>query len=139
MKYRLMDILACPIDKRFPLRLIVMEEKTFPERKYTWPRKPFCEEYCSFRNVRVRELKNPQELPCEDCHKVEIVRGLLYCESCGRWYPIIDEIPRLLPDQLRNRGEDLAFLKSVEGELRERAPDIADKIIREGKPFNLSE
>ncbi|MCG2867413.1 MAG: Trm112 family protein, partial [Vulcanisaeta sp.] len=46
MKYRLMDVLACPYCKTFPLTLVVLREKGYPERKYEWSKKPFCEEYC---------------------------------------------------------------------------------------------
>jgi len=31
----------------------------------------------------------------------EIVEGILTCPKCNRWYPIHNEIPELLPDELR--------------------------------------
>jgi uncharacterized protein YbaR (Trm112 family) len=88
MKLRLMDILACPIDKYHPLELHVFEEKD------------------------------------------EIVEGLIVCPKCLRWYPIRDEIPEMLPDELRKADDDLPFLKKW----REKAPP---QIVSEGKPFNL--
>ena len=88
MKRRLMDILACPIDKYHPLELHVFEEKD------------------------------------------EIVSGMLICPQCGRFYPIIEEIPHMLPDELRERTEDIEFLKKW----REKVPE---RILNEGKPFNL--
>jgi len=88
MKRRLMDILACPIDKYYPLNLHVFEEKE------------------------------------------EVVEGLLVCSKCGRWYPIIDEIPQLLPDELRERKDELSWLS------RWKASAPA-QVLREGKPFNL--
>lgn len=30
-----------------------------------------------------------------------ISEGVLKCPKCARWYPIIDEIPRMLPDGMR--------------------------------------
>jgi len=90
MKRKLLDILACPIDKHYPLDLIVFEEKE------------------------------------------EIVEGLLTCPKCNRWYPIIEEIPHMLPDDLREEKEDLPFLEKY----RDRIPQ---KIALEGKPFNLSQ
>ncbi len=83
-----MDILACPIDKYYPLDLLIFEEKE------------------------------------------EIVEGLIICSKCNRWYPIREEIPEMLPDELRKEVEDLPFLKKY----RDRVPE---KIIKEGKPFNL--
>jgi len=88
MKTKLMDILACPLDKHYPLELFVFEEKE------------------------------------------EIVEGLILCPKCFRWYPIRDEIPEMLPDELRKENEDLPFLKKW----KEKVPE---KILTEGKPFSL--
>jgi uncharacterized protein YbaR (Trm112 family) len=60
----------------------------------------------------------------------EIVEGVILCDACKRWYPIIDEIPHMLPDELRNKEEDLTFLKKW----KEKLPE---KIIKEGKPYTL--
>ena len=83
-----MDILACPIDKYYPLELHVFEEKE------------------------------------------EIVEGLIVCPKCLRWYPIRDEIPEMLPDELRKEKEDLPFLKKW----KEKVPK---NILSHGKPFNM--
>ena len=63
----------------------------------------------------------------------EIVSGILVCpnKECRMWYPIIDEIPHCLPPELRNEKEDLEFLRKW----REYIPE---KVLREGRPFNLS-
>ncbi|MCX8169516.1 MAG: Trm112 family protein [Candidatus Methanomethyliaceae archaeon] len=87
MKRKLLDILACPMCKYYPLELIVFEERE------------------------------------------EIEEGLLICNNCSRWYPIIEAIPHMLPDDLRDR-EDLEFLKKWQ----ERIPE---KILKNGKPFNI--
>ncbi|MCS7123985.1 MAG: Trm112 family protein [Candidatus Bathyarchaeota archaeon] len=62
--------------------------------------------------------------------KEEIVEGLIICPKCLRWYPVKDEIPEMLPDELRKKSEDLPFLQKW----REKIPE---KILFEGKPFNL--
>lgn len=84
-----MDILACPIDKFYPLELLVFEEGN-----------------------------------------EEVTSGVITCPKCGRYYPIIDEIPHMLPDELREREEDLQFLNKWKAKLPE-------KVLAEGKPFNL--
>jgi len=89
MKRRLLDILACPIDKHYPLELYVFEEKE------------------------------------------EINEGLLFCNECNRWYPISDEIPQMLPDDLREAREDLEWMQKW----RERIPA---NILALGKPFRLA-
>jgi uncharacterized protein YbaR (Trm112 family) len=88
MKRKLMDILACPIDKSHPLDLLVFEEKD------------------------------------------EIVEGLIVCPRCNRWYPIREEIPEMLPDELRKETDDLPFLKKW----KEKIPK---NVVTEGRPFNL--
>ncbi len=89
MKRKLLDILACPIDKHYPLELF--------------------------------DLKSEGDL---------IVDGVLACSQCNRYYPIIDEIPVMLPDELRNKNEDLEFLSRY----KDRLPD---KIALQGRPHHL--
>ncbi|QKQ99979.1 Trm112 family protein [Metallosphaera tengchongensis] len=126
MKYRLMDILACPICKHFHLELIVFQEKEYPKREVK-EQIPLCEIYCSYRNMEVKKLENP---PCQECIKKEVVEGILLCPACGRWYPIIDEIPRMLPDKLRKRDDDLKFLEKYKMK-------IPEKVLNEGLPYNI--
>ena len=83
-----MDILACPIDKHYPLELHVFEETE------------------------------------------EITEGVIICLKCLRWYPIRDEIPEMLPDELREEKDDLSFMKKW----KQKFPK---QILIEGKPFNI--
>ena len=131
MKYRLMDLLACPICKHFPLELHVFETRRITEELRTQK----CELYCGYLSRWLEEMMLGEKPPCEECWRIEIVNGIIFCESCGRWYPIIDEIPRLLPDNIRKaqmKREELAFLKK-------HADKLPDKITKEGKPYNLRE
>jgi uncharacterized protein YbaR (Trm112 family) len=85
-----MDILACPIDKFYPLALHVFEEKE------------------------------------------EIVEGVIICPKCQRWYPIRDEIPEMLPDELREEKDELPFLRKWKNK-------FPKEILLTGKPFNLEQ
>lgn len=44
--------------------------------------------------------------------EIEIKSGLLFCEECKRWYPIIETIPQMLPDDYRDEKTDIEFLKT---------------------------
>ena len=91
----MLDILACPIDKYYPLELIEIDtadDKTINE------------------NV--------------------IKEGVLFCSQCSRFYPIIEEIPVMLPDELRDKEKDIQFLQKW----HEKIPS---KIIKNGHPLHL--
>ncbi len=40
-----------------------------------------------------------------------VQEGLLLCKSCNRFYPITEEIPIILPDELRDKKKDMEFLE----------------------------
>lgn len=42
----------------------------------------------------------------------EIREGILVCPDCRRWYPIVDFIPELLPDHLRDWARDRERLQA---------------------------
>lgn len=89
MNKKMMNILACPIDKHFPLEIF--------ESKMT-----------------------------DDV----VVEGALYCTDCSRFYPIIEEIPIMLPDELRDKKQDMDFLNNNQEKLPE-------KIIKQASPWHL--
>jgi uncharacterized protein YbaR (Trm112 family) len=91
----MLDILACPIDKHYPLELIQIDAS---------------------EDTNVKELV--------------IKEGVLFCSECSRFYPIIEEIPVMLPDDLRDREKDIQFLRKWEQK-------IPDKITKNGKPWHL--
>ena len=59
-----------------------------------------------------------------------ISEGVLFCSKCSRFYPIIEEIPILLPDELRDKKQEIEFLKSNKDKLPE-------KIITQANPWHL--
>ena len=89
MNKKMMDILACPIDKNHPLELFEINQKG------------------------------------------DIIsEGALFCLKCDRFFPIIEEIPIMLPDELRDKKQEMEFLKNNENKLPE-------KIIRKANPWHL--
>ncbi|MGH9910046.1 MAG: Trm112 family protein [Nitrososphaerales archaeon] len=71
--------------------------------------------------LEVYEIKTDEDV---------IINGVLFCSKCSRFYPIIDEIPIMLPDELRNKTNDIKFLEQWKDKL-------PHKIINEGKPWHL--
>ena len=84
MNRAMIDILACPIDKNYPLELYEINEKD---------------------NV--------------------ISEGALFCSKCSRFYPIIEEIPIMLPDELRNKDQEIEFLTNNKKKLPEKIISMA--------------
>jgi uncharacterized protein YbaR (Trm112 family) len=97
MRKSMLDLLACPIDKHYPLELFEINIK--------------------------REDNN-------DNDDIIISEGILFCNKCYRFYPIIDEIPVLLPDELREKRKDIDFLQKWQNR-------IPAKVINQGNPWHL--
>ena len=95
MRRSMLDILACPIDKYYPLELIEIDT---------------TEDKIINENV--------------------IKEGVLFCSQCSRFYPIIEEIPVMLPDELRDKEKDIQFLQKWQEK-------IPSKIIKNGNPWHL--
>ena len=88
------------------------------------------------------DCKNELHLEVYKSHMVEsdgedveeIDEALITCPKCDRWYPVIDGIACMLPDDLRMTGkqriEEEAFL--------ERWKDkVAPSILDDGNPFGI--
>lgn len=91
----MLDILACPIDKYYPLELF---------------------------ELNVRRQDSDKDMV--------ISEGILFCAKCFRFFPIVDEIPIMLPDELRERQSEIEFLQKWRNE-------IPDKVIKRGNPWHL--
>ncbi len=59
-----------------------------------------------------------------------IAEGALFWTKCSRFYPIIEEIPIMLPDELRDKKHEMEFLKKFKDKLPE-------KIITKANPWHL--
>ena len=85
----LLEILACPIDKK---DVVYHKDYDFI--------------LCEKCNIRYPADRAKGKDVCAKCGgKSKKIKGeILICAACNRWYPIIDDIPHMLPDELR---EDL--------------------------------
>ena len=117
MKHRLMDLLACPIDKSWPLELEIIEEERNQEdipipiaNKNT---NVICGFYCNFKKFVLVELsedgdeitKSKEDIgkqvtleDCKNCFQIEIQSGKLYCSEAKykHVYEIKEGIPIML-------------------------------------------
>ena len=89
MNKKMLEILACPIDKHFPLEI--------------------------FESISKEQI---------------VLEGAMYCTKCSRFYPIVEEIPIMLPDELRDKNQDMEFLKRNQSSLPE-------KITKQASPWHL--
>ena len=59
-----------------------------------------------------------------------VSEGVLVCSKCSRFFPIIEEIPIMLPDELRDKKLEIDFLKKY----RENLPE---KVVKNGLPWHI--
>jgi len=207
MKPWLFDILACPIDKHFPLKLFIFTYETKPEEFESFLNvyqkrdidqikqeeiikflrkdqnlyikdnviieKNTIEVYLDLIISSINELinivdKSPYDISKKsfDTAKTEIKQrimefsknvefdkiedilpelyfinkikieteidsGILFCEKCHRWFPIIDTIPQMLPDEYRDEKKDVEFLQTNKNLLDQ------EFLQQDLKPFNI--
>lgn len=62
----------------------------------------------------------------------EILWGAILCGGCKRWFPIINGIPHLLPDELR-RNEDKEFINFAASMIRGVTFQLRPPLYSEGE------
>jgi len=117
MRKSLLEILACPIDKHSPLELY--EINTHQAKEFA----------SGIRSENEQSLKE-QDINDTTYDNVIVKEGVLFCSRCSRFFPIMDEIPVMLPDELREKEKDLQFLKEWEAK-------IPSKILDNGVPWHI--
>ena len=127
----MLDILACPMDKNYPLDLIELHVKEFEYDNLREIKFPNDDKN---KNTKTNNLTVNQENDIRGEVKkdkvIVIIEGILYCKKCLRFYPIIDEIPIMLPDELREKEKDLEFLNKWKN-------NIPQKILNNANPWHL--
>ena len=76
------------------------------------------------------DKNHPLELFEIKAQENTVTEGALFCSKCSRFYPIIEDIPILLPDELRDKKQEMDFLKNNKDKLPE-------KIIMKANPWHL--
>jgi uncharacterized protein YbaR (Trm112 family) len=127
----MLDILACPMDKNYPLDLIELHVKEFENDNLREIKFPNDDKN---KNTKTNNITVNQENDIRGEVKkdkvIVIIEGILYCKKCLRFYPIIDEIPIMLPDELREKEKDMEFLNKWKN-------NIPQKILNNANPWHL--
>jgi uncharacterized protein YbaR (Trm112 family) len=139
----MLDILACPIDKTYPLGLIELNVKELEEKEEEEEDDKVKDNHHSLnRNENNPVVKknndknggenkaNDDEIKQKEDVFIIVIDGILYCKKCSRFYPIIDEIPIMLPDELREKEKDLQFLTKWKH-------SIPEEILTNSNPWHL--
>ncbi len=115
------------MDKYYPLDLIEFDIKEFDSDNLN-------DKNSSNNDENNNDIqKNPENLSKANVNEdrvIIIIEGILYCKKCSRFYPIIDEIPILLPDDLREKEKEVAFLNKWKN-------NIPQKILHNTHPWHL--
>jgi uncharacterized protein YbaR (Trm112 family) len=128
----MLDILACPLDKNYPLELIELNVKELEKEDKV------KENYHPLNNDEnnhiVKKNNNGEGNKANEIKQndkvIIVIDGILYCKKCSRFYPIIDEIPIMLPDELREKEKDLQFLTKWKH-------SIPEEILTNSNPWHL--
>jgi uncharacterized protein len=127
MLKRMLDIIVCPFDKESSLELYELStrnlEKT--DSKIISESNP--------QNVKLEDsVENKKENISNDLSNNDIIieEGILFCNSCSRFYPIVEEIPIILPDELRDKNKDLEFIKKW-------TDSLPEKVVKKALPWHL--
>ncbi|MBY8999969.1 MAG: Trm112 family protein [Candidatus Heimdallarchaeota archaeon] len=119
MKYRLMDLLACPLDKDWPLKLEIMAKEKEPENisipNVNSKTEVVCNFYCGYKDFFLVEIqddgteieksvetisKNVVVADCKECFQIEIQKGRLLCSKDNNHiYEIKESIPVMLTSE----------------------------------------
>ena len=111
---KLLDILVCPYDKVTSLELLEFQIASKSQVPANETNQPEVKETDSTMSdfIAIPEADSSQSSKTKSSSQSEIVKeGLLLCSACLRFYPITDEIPIILPDELRDKGKDLEFIR----------------------------
>lgn len=129
MRASILDILACPACKAFPLELSQATRKSWPWEWYlahggTGSSLPQCEIFCAQHGRRIEKTDSLDTLGCQVCTQVEIVQGVLHCNGCAKSYPIVDGIPSFVETTtLKEQNGDADSIQI----LREKEKEYRDK------------
>lgn len=152
MKRRMLDILVCPFDKESKLELFELESNAPPkdeekinrdlgqESSGGYQQNKSCQKSDDMDSISdhhdyEEEKKNKIDAYSDDLFEdteldIVIEEGILFCNRCLRFFPIVEEIPIILPDEIRDKNKDLELLKKW-------SDSLPDKVVKKALPWHL--
>ncbi len=146
---RMLDILVCPFDKESELELYEFTTRNLEGKEMKIGIEPKSENLELDESIKnKRQISNTNPISISDVtkggeknkneitsnghtyHDLVIEEGILFCNSCFRFYPIVEEIPIILPDELRDKNKDLELLKKW-------SKSLPEKIVKKALPWHL--
>ena len=120
----MLDILSCPsCYSNFKLEVFKKEQNNHRVNQT----RVRCSNYCYYPQAPIISQNAGRDIKCYDCYREEIIDGLLICEGCNKIFPIIDAIPRILPDVIREYPD---FLLKYKEKLLNRVKNQEEKLPR---------
>ena len=148
----MLDILVCPFDKESKLELFELGSRVTQKDEESIKRDlvvKFTDEHqqnkgdqknndmesISVYNESEEEKKNKIDANSDDLfaeadYDIVIEEGVLFCNRCFRFFPIVEEIPIILPDEIRDKNKDLELLKKW-------SDSLPEKVVKNAQPWHL--
>ena len=148
----MLDILVCPFDKESKLELFELGSNGPP--KYEDKIKKDLGQKSSDVHQQNKSYQKSNDIESISAHHeyeegkknkidaysddlfadaeldIVIEEGILFCNRCLRFFPIVEEIPVILPDEIRDKNKDLELLKKWSNYL-------PDKVVKKALPWHL--
>lgn len=94
MKYRLVEMLCNP-ENNADFDVEVFDTET--QKKNISFDEVRCQTWCHWKQCEPRKIESSQ---CASCYNNEIISGKLICKNSQKAFPIINGIPRILPEDI---------------------------------------
>lgn len=127
---RMLDVLVCPFDKESELELFEFKTRPMGNIAQIEEKKGRSESGLKTNNNRAQGSTVKPGNTVDMDNDVVIEDGMLFCNSCLRFYPIVEEIPIILPDELRDKNNDLDIL-------RKWSKSLPEKVVKRSLPWHL--
>lgn len=142
---RMLNVLVCPFDKESMLELFEIKisppghggnAESYVKQKDHYKEQPNGKEQSGSLVSGVpsgdSKIKNEKDLSETNDTELDVIveEGILFCNNCSRFFPIVEEIPIILPDEIRDKKTDIEFLKKW-------SEYLPEKVVKNAMPWHI--